>query len=115
LYAPDVLNGMHSADEVEDMPEVRDVTPKTPAANPIAALNESIARATHAPIEQPAPLEPEVLPPAPAPRARRQASPKPEAPTPQAEAVETAEQKTAPQEENTQPEATGDGEEWGTM
>lgn len=43
LYAPDVLMGMYSEDEVRDMPEMRDITPQE---DTVAELNAAIRQST---------------------------------------------------------------------
>jgi hypothetical protein len=112
LYAPDVLNGMHAAEEVEDAGTI-DVTPVSVKSSAVDALNASIQSAPSSPqaTEPSAPSEPsepaqEVLPP-PAPRTRRRAS----APAPEVDAeLLPTPTKTAPANEPAQEGANAN--EW---
>lgn len=115
LYAPDVLNGMHAVEEVEDSDPI-DITPRAVARpSSVEALNASlqsapapatVSPAAPAPTAPEEPSEPaqEVTPP-PAPRTRRRAS----APATDAELLptptKTVDASPAPTEEN-------DGNEW---
>lgn len=112
LYAPDVLNGMHAVEEVEDA-GVINVTPLAVKSSAVEALNASLQPAPDLPTapapkapEEPSEPAQEVIPP-PAPRTRRRAS----APAP----VEDAELLPSPTKTAESPEAPTEeknGDEW---